>query len=79
MELKVKTKYELDQLFYVMYNNEVTIGKVTDISISHNYSDKYVNTSIKYLLIDIKNPKNRLRYYNENEIFRSKKELLESL
>ena len=79
MDIQIKTKHDLNELVYVLYNNKVVIARITDIhTITHNL-ENLVDITIKYYLVDADDKTNRLGYYQEENIFDTKKQLLESL
>lgn len=79
MDINIKTKYDLNQLIYVLHNNRIIIARIIDIhTITHNMEG--LNEAIvKYYLVDGNDRTNRLGYYQENNMFDSKTQLLESL
>jgi len=79
MEITIKTKHDLNQLVYVLYDNKVTIARIIDIqTITHNM-EIHNDISIKYYLVDADDKLRKLGYYPEENVFSNKKQLLESL
>ena len=79
MDINIKTKFDLNELVYVLYNNKVVIAKIIDIhTVTHNMENHF-DVTIKYYLVDADDKTHRLGYYQEENIFDTKKQLLESL
>lgn len=79
MDIQIKTKYDLNQLVYVLYNNKIIIARIIDIHTITHEMENHIDITIKYYLVDSDNKTHRLGYYHEENIFDTKKQLLESL
>ena len=79
MEINIKTKYDLNQLVYVLHSNKIIIARIIDIQIISHTMEKHNDITIKYYLINADDKTHRLGYYQEKNMFDSKKQLLESL
>lgn len=79
MEITIKTKYDLNQLVYVLNNNKIVLARIIDVFISVHNLNNYTDENIKYYLVNADCKTDRLGYYRDNDIFDTKKELLESL
>lgn len=78
MDIQIKTKYDLNELVYVLYNNEAVAAKITHIHTITHTIQNHSDIIIKYYLVDA-DKLQRLGYYEEKNIFDSKKQLLENL
>lgn len=79
MDIQIKTKFDLNELVYILYNNKVIIAKIIDIhTITHNM-ENHLDVTVKYYLVDANDTTHRLGYYHEITMFDTKKQLLESL
>ena len=79
MEINIKTKYDLNQLVYVLHSNKIMIAKIIDIQIISHTMEKHNSVTLKYYLVDANDRTNRLGYYQEENMFDTKEQLLESL
>ena len=79
MDINIKTKYDLNQLVYVLFNNKIVIARIIDIHIITHNMENHNDIIIKYYLVDADNKSYRLGYYQETNMFDTKKQLLESL
>ena len=79
MEINIKTKFDLNQLVYILYNNKVIIARIIDIQIISHNMEKHNDLAIEYYLVDADDKNRRLGFYLEENIFDTKKQLLESL
>lgn len=79
MDIQIKTKYDLNELVYVLHSNKIIIARIINIhTITHNMENRS-DVIIKYYLVDADDRTNRLGYYQERNMFDTKKQLLESL
>lgn len=79
MEINIKTKYNVNQLVYVLYDNKIIIGKIVSIQIISTTREKHNDIDIKYYLVNNNDITHRLGYYIENSMFDNEKQLLETL
>lgn len=79
MDINIKTKYDLNELVYVLYDNKIIIAKIIDIQITTHTMEKHNDITIKYYLVNADDRTHRLGYYQERNMFDTKKQLLESL
>lgn len=78
MEIKINTKYDLGQEVYTLYNNKIRQTRVVEIYSPTFIDNKGVSTKPKYLLIGLSDNLS-IGYKEENLIFHSKEELLNSI
>lgn len=79
MEINIKTKYDLNEIVYVLCSNKIVIARIIDIQITSNTLEKNNDVLIKYYLVDADDRNYRLGFYKEENMFDTKKQLLESL
>ena len=79
MDIQIKTKYDLNQLVYVLYNNRIIIARIIDIQTITHTMEKHNDIIIKYYLVNADDKTHRLGYYQESNMFDTKKQLLKSL
>ena len=79
MEINIKTKYDLNQLVYVLHSNKIIIARIINIQIISNTMEKHNDIIVKYYLVDADDRTHRLGFYQESNMFDTKKQLLESL
>ena len=71
--MDIKTKYDIRQSVFYMDNNKVKEGKIDRIHIDAQYNAKDNKVKISYRLFTT------AKYYEDDEIFPTKEELLKSL
>lgn len=79
MEINIKTKYDLNQLVYVLSNNKIVIARIINIQTLTNTMKNHNDVLVKYYLVDADDRTYRLGFYKEENMFDTKKQLLESL
>lgn len=78
MEINIYTNFDLNELVYVLYNNEAVAARITHIHTITHTVQNHTDIIIKYYLINA-DTMQRLGYYEERNMFDTKKQLLESL
>lgn len=71
--MDIKTKYDIGQSVFYMDNNKVKEGTIDRIHIDAQYNAKDNKVKISYRLFTT------AKYYEDDEIFLTKEELLKSL
>ena len=71
--MDIKTKYEIGQRVFYMDNNKVKEGTIDRIYIDAQYNANYNKVKISYRLFTT------AKFYEDNELFPTKEELLKSL
>ena len=71
--MDIKTKYEIGQRVFYMDNNKVKEGTIDRIHIDAQYNANYNKVKISYRLFTT------AKFYEDNELFPTKEELLKSL
>lgn len=71
--MDIKTKYGLGQRVFFMDNNKVQDGPITRINIGVGYTTKDIEVKISYNIFST------TKFYEEEELFLTKEELLKSL
>ena len=71
--MDIKTKYGLGQRVFFMDNNQVQDGPITRIYIGVGYTTKDIKAKISYNIFST------TKFYEEEELFLTKEELLKSL
>jgi hypothetical protein len=73
--MKIETKLNVEDECYFLFHNKVKTGEVKDIQISVLKEKMYIKYSILFNDCD----KNEHKIYLEEDIFKTKQELLNSL
>lgn len=74
----IKTKYNIGDIVYIMYNNKIILGEVTGIIIiKSNNMSSWQDNYLRYCINGL--PERREVEIEEDKIFKTKEKLLKSL